>query len=188
MAPPKFSIITPVLNGARDVYGYIDTLKKQKFSNWESIIVDDGSTDGTIAMLNKCIAGDKRFYVVCNTLEREIPGPYQARNFGLKIAHGDFICFLDIDDRWLPDKLEIQSKQLKSNPEYCLLYSPYIRKKRGASFGKVRKTPLGLAPKLLVKMSNPIPMLTSCVSRATISDLFFSPINHEDYLLAFCDC
>ena len=125
---PKIFNHYPVLNGARDVYGYIDTLKKQKFSNWESIIVDDGSTDGTIAMLNKCIAGDKRFYVVCNTLEREIPGPYQARNFGLKIAHGDFICFLDIDDRWLPDKLEIQSKQLKSNPEYCLLYSPYIRK------------------------------------------------------------
>ncbi|ABI46949.1 glycosyltransferase family A protein [Synechococcus sp. CC9311] len=182
MASPRFSIITPVLNGARDVYGYIETLKKQKFSNWESIIVDDGSSDGTTDILDDCIAGDKRFYVFCNTLVREISGPYQARNFGLKLAQGDFICFLDIDDRWFPNKLEMQAKQLKSNPEYCLLYSPYVRGNRGASFGKVRKTPLGIAPKLLVKVSNPIPMLTSCVSRATISDLFFAPVNHEDYL------
>ena len=74
-----------MLNGARDVYGYIDTLKKQKFSNWESIIVDDGSTDGTIAMLNKCIAGDKHFMLFVTRSSAKFLGHIKREILDLKL-------------------------------------------------------------------------------------------------------
>lgn len=182
MAFPRFSVITPVLNGANDVHKYVETLKSQTFTDWESIVIDDGSTDATLCILKECIAGDHRFRIEHNTLSREVPGPYQARNIGLRLATGDFVCFLDIDDIWFPCKLEIQDKQLNLNSDIRLLYSSYIRANRGSPFGKVRKIPFGISPKLFIKLFNPIPMLTSCVARQAIAELRFTAHNHEDYI------
>ena len=123
MAQPLFSVITPVLIGVADVSAYVETLKRQTCLDWEAIVVDDCSTDGTDELLNDLIAGDHRFRYTRNTLPRLVPGPYQARNVGLSLARGEYVCFLDIDDRWLPDKLKLQAAELEDNPDLRLVFS-----------------------------------------------------------------
>lgn len=182
MNHPRFSVITPVLNGSIDVAAYVETLKGQTYADWESIIVDDGSTDGTPELLRHFIAGDNRFRLAFNYLSRKVPGPYQARNLGLSLARGDFICFLDIDDRWLPNKLESQDQQLNSNHELRLVYSPYYRAFRGSFLARLRCSLPLLGSKFLIRFANPIPMLTACVSRNAIGGLKFEPLHHEDYV------
>jgi len=157
-------------------------LLDQTYPDWEAIIVDDGSNDGSYELLTKITRKDSRFRVTRNTLPKKVAGPYQARNVGLDMASGNFICFLDIDDRWLPQKLAIQADQLCANKKLKLIYAPYIRMRRGAIHGQVRY-PLPLfQARAWAKIANPIPMLTACVHRDVIADLRFEPQHHEDYL------
>jgi teichuronic acid biosynthesis glycosyltransferase TuaG len=182
MLVPHFSVITPVLNGLRDIPGYVKALQSQSCRDWEAIVVDDGSSDGGLELLQRLTTGDTRFRLTRNTLPRQIPGPYQARNVGLSLARGKFVCFLDIDDRWLPHKLESQNTRLKHNPEIKLLYSAYIRARRGAASGRIRRAPPMLPPHAWIHIANPVPMLTACVQREAIAGLHFVAQHHEDYL------
>jgi|694.fasta_scaffold55245_4 teichuronic acid biosynthesis glycosyltransferase TuaG len=179
---PRFSVITPVLNGLKHVPSYVECLKRQTYTNWEAIVIDDGSTDGTNELLQELTAGDSRFRYTYNTLPRQVPGPYQARNVGLELVRGEFICFLDIDDYWLPNKLIIQTAQLKRKPHLRLLYSTYLRSNRQLTYGKIRHSPPILGPKSWIHLANPVPMLTACVDRDIINGLRFEPFHHEDFL------
>lgn len=179
---PLFSVITAVRNGLRDIPGYLQGLIEQSYPHWEAIIVDDGSSDGSYELLQQITEDDPRFRLARNTLSKQIAGPYQARNVGLELARGDFVCFLDIDDRWLPHKLAVQAQQLNADQQLKLLVAPYIRMRRGSKQGRVRR-PLPLfPPQTWVRIANPIPMLTACVQRELIADLRFEPQHHEDYL------
>ena len=175
-------MITPVLNGVGYVTNYIESLRRQTFENWEAIVIDDGSTDGSAELLQRLTAGDPRFSVVQNTRPRVVAGPYQARNVGLEQARGEFVCFLDIDDYWLQHKLAAQNAELEGKPKIKLLYASYIRARRGSSTGKIRSTDCLLSPHQWIKFANQVPMLTSCVHRGTIDGLYFKPHHHEDYL------
>jgi teichuronic acid biosynthesis glycosyltransferase TuaG len=182
MPNPTFTIVTPVLNGRDHLGMYIFSLLKQTCEDWEAIIVDDGSTDGTINAL-KCLTTDPRFRVVENTLPKSISSPYQARNVGLRLARGNFVCFLDIDDRWLPNNLMNHLYQFKQRPELTLHFTSYIR----APYGDIKKAlvrhPLPLfTPKQWSAVANPIPMLASCIRRSALSDIKFRPLYHEDYI------
>ena len=179
---PQFSIITPVLNGFRFLSFYVKCLQAQTFTDWEAIVVDDGSSDGTIQFFRHLTCDDSRFTLVCNTRLREVSGPYQARNVGLALARGAFICFLDIDDYWAPRKLEYQQACIARNPCIKLIFSDYIRASRGSMRYKVRRLPSLFTPHVLMHFLNPVPMLTSCVQRSSVECLSFQPCNHEDYL------
>lgn len=182
MLQPRFSVITPVRDGIHNVPAYIECLQKQTFVDWEAIVVDDGSTDKTKELLIQLTAGDHRFLITSNTMPRKVSGPYQARNIGLNMARGEFICFLDIDDRWLPNKLTAQAAHLDRDPQLRLLYSTYIRARESATLGKIRKSPPVFGPQIWIRIANPVPMLTACVHRDTIGKLRFEPVHHEDYL------
>jgi glycosyltransferase involved in cell wall biosynthesis len=88
----------------------------QTFSDFEIIVVDDGSRDGTSMLLEPLIRSGKITYVAQTNL-----GPAAARNRGLTLAAGEFIAFLDDDDRWPPDKLEWQVISLKNNAELTIV-------------------------------------------------------------------
>ena len=179
---PRFSVITPVRNGLRDVHAYAECLKSQTYRHWEAIVVDDGSCDGGIELLQQLTAGDPRFRLTHNTLPKQIPGPYQARNAGLTLARGEFVCFLDIDDRWLPNKLAAQAAQLDANSKLQMVYAAYLRVRRNTNSGRIRRSPPLLSPHSWIRVANPVPMLTACVHRDAIAGVHFEPQHHEDYL------
>lgn len=103
LASPKVSVITPLYNSAAFIRGTLDSLLAQSYANWESVLVDDGSTDETAEVVRPYLE-DPRFRYV----RQENQGIAGARNTGVRAATGEWICLLDHDDRWLPDKLERQ--------------------------------------------------------------------------------
>jgi glycosyltransferase involved in cell wall biosynthesis len=100
---PKVSVVTPLYNSAAFVGGTLDSLRAQTYRNWEAILVDDGSTDDTARVVEPYLA-DERFRYV----RQENQGIAGARNTAIRAARGEWVCFLDHDDRWLPSKLEKQ--------------------------------------------------------------------------------
>jgi glycosyltransferase involved in cell wall biosynthesis len=101
MNRPLVSVILPVFNRAQCVGRAIESVLAQTYSNVELIIVDDGSTDGTAGVL-------ERYRGAATILRQDNGGAYVARNLGLRHAKGELVAFVDSDDAWLPDKLELQ--------------------------------------------------------------------------------
>lgn len=98
----KFSVIVPVYNVAPYLRESLNSLVAQTFSGWEAICVDDGSTDGSAAILDEYAAQDSRIKV----LRQENSGVSAARNRGLEVAKGDYLWFVDGDDVVAPDALQ----------------------------------------------------------------------------------
>ena len=153
---PTFSVVTPVKNGAKFVYQYVQCLIEQTYRNWEAIVVDDGSTDETVSLLKELTHSDSRFYLLSTNSPSSFSGPSSARNLAIMRCQGSFICFLDIDDIWLPNKLQMHIFVNRVN-----FYWP---------------------PKFWIRFLNPIPMLTACIKSECIQSIHFKPIGHEDYV------
>jgi hypothetical protein len=98
------SVIVPVYNGAGFIRDTLESVRRQTHPHWECIIIDDGSTDDTAAVVKKLIEGDGRFQYSY----QPNAGLSAARNAGLERAKGEYIQFLDADDVMLPSKLESQ--------------------------------------------------------------------------------
>ena len=179
---PFFSIITPIYNGLQYIDGYISVLKEQTWQDWEAIIIDDGSTDGSYAYLKQSTDGDTRFQVHHNKQPKSMPGPYQARNGGIQLARGEWVCFLDIDDLWLPHKLQEQAIAIQKNINLKLVYSNYWRAVRGHAWGYQRKPPPWLQHHQLMAFANPVPMLTACIQAEIAKKTKFQAIHHEDFV------
>jgi glycosyltransferase involved in cell wall biosynthesis len=107
------SVILPVFNRAASVARAIDSVLAQTWSAFELLIVDDGSTDETLAVL-------ERYRSRATIIRQENAGAYAARNLGLRHARGSMIAFQDSDDAWLPDKLERQVPLMR--PHVGLVY------------------------------------------------------------------
>ena len=177
-----FSIITPIRNGLDYIDTYLESLLKQNYQNWEAIIIDDNSNDGGIEIIKQKVILDKRFRFYKVNKKKIIKGPYLARNIGLNESKGNFVCFLDIDDYWLPNKLSNQVKIINSHLEVELIFSNYYRYSEKNKSYYLRKPLVFKNIKTTIKFINPVPMLDACVKKDTIGDVKFQPINHEDYL------
>jgi glycosyltransferase involved in cell wall biosynthesis len=106
------SIITPSFNSEKFIAETIRSVQNQTYQNWEMIIVDDCSTDETVSIVEYIANNDSRIKVY--KLEKN-SGTGIARNNALDKASGKYIAFLDADDLWKPEKLEIQINFLKNN-------------------------------------------------------------------------
>ena len=115
---PSVSIITPTYNRAEYLKEAIESVLSQTFQDWELIVVNDGSTDHTVEVLNAYTMRDRRI----RSIHKENSGISEARNTALAIATGKYIAFIDDDDRWLPEKLEMQVKLMDSKPEVGFCY------------------------------------------------------------------
>jgi glycosyltransferase involved in cell wall biosynthesis len=98
---PFFSIIIPTYNRSKKLKQAIDSVLAQTFTDFEILVIDDGSTDDTPEIIAEY--KDQRIIYQWDT---NSGGPARPRNRGLKIAKGEWICFLDADDWWTPNKLE----------------------------------------------------------------------------------
>lgn len=121
----RISVVIPTYNRKILVLEAISSVLQQEPKNYEVIVVDDGSTDGTIGHL-------KILNLPIKVIRKEKGGTSSARNEGIKNSKGEFIAFLDSDDIWLPGILEAQLQYLEVHPSIPLVYTDqYIE-----SFGK----------------------------------------------------
>ncbi len=119
---PKVSVIIPTYNRNKLVLDAIDSVLEQTFQNFEIIIVDDGSTDNTKTHIDSYQKKDTRIKYIF----QENQGVSIARNTGLEAAQGEYIAFLDSDDRFLIDKLERQVFILENHHDIGLIYSKIL--------------------------------------------------------------
>lgn len=117
---PLTSVIIPTYNRARDLKEAVNSVLRQTYQNMEIIVVDDGSTDETHELMNSFT--DQRIKYIKKKNERH---PGKTRNVGLQAARGEYIAFLDDDDLWLPEKLEIQMAEMRKQPQYAWSYTHY---------------------------------------------------------------
>lgn len=118
-ANPLVSVIIPSYNHAAYIECAVESVRAQSYENWELIIVDDGSSDSTAQVLRR-ISSESRIKVVCNSVNR---GQSAVVNQALKLARGEFVCFLPSDDWVLPDKLKLQvAKFQELDSSYGVVY------------------------------------------------------------------
>jgi len=99
------SIIMPAYNAERTIASSIDSVRFQTCDNWELIIIDDASADTTAQIVRKAVQEDSRIRLYSN---KQNMGIAESRNYGIRQAKGNWIAFLDSDDRWQEDKLQKQ--------------------------------------------------------------------------------
>lgn len=131
------SVITPAYNCADYICETIVSVQKQTYTNWEMVIVDDCSKDNTRKVIEECAKLDPRIRYLC--LE-ENSGAAVARTVAMREARGEYIAFLDSDDLWLPNKLELQLNFMQSN-HYAFTSTSYEHvDENGNSLGIVKKS------------------------------------------------
>lgn len=161
MASPKVSVILPTYNRPVLLARAIESVLAQTFSDWELLVVDNGSTDSTEEMIRKFQERDKRI----RYLMEKKKGAGAARNRGLKESQGKWFAFLDDDDEWLPEKLTQQAAFVESHPEMGLLYAQaYVKDRNGKTVGMKPSTKPALNFLELIR-GNTIPLLTVLVRR-----------------------
>ena len=126
------SIIIPTFNRCELLNRALNSVYKQTFSDYEVIVIDDGSTDDTAEMLQKNFSGVKYIFQPNN-------GVSSARNKGLELSKGLWIAFLDSDDEWLPEKLEKQISLLKARPDYKVCHTEEIWVRNGIRVNQMKK-------------------------------------------------
>ncbi len=115
---PFFSIILPTFNRAHLICNAIESVLTQNFDEWELIVVDDGSRDNTFEIIRPFVLKDERirYHFARNR------GLAMARNTGIQMSHGKYITFLDSDDTYSPQHLEIRATYLETHIEVELLH------------------------------------------------------------------
>lgn len=110
LEPPRVSVVIPAWNSAATLPRAIDSVRAQTWTSHEIIVVDDGGTDDSLAVL----AG---YGDAVRVVSQANGGPASARNRGLREARGAYVAFLDADDHWRPEKLARQVALLDTHPE-----------------------------------------------------------------------
>ncbi|MDK9356974.1 glycosyltransferase family 2 protein [Lelliottia wanjuensis] len=116
------SIIMPSFNSAKTIGDTIDSIVGQSYTNWELLITDDCSTDETIDIVKRYAKKDSRIKLFCNAVNS---GAAVSRNNSIENSAGDYLAFLDSDDRWLPNKLNDQLTFMISYPERDFTFTAY---------------------------------------------------------------
>lgn len=174
------SVIMPVYNAGKYVAFAIDSVLAQSYSDWELLVIDDCSTDSSIAIINKYAEKDQRIRLFHT--EKASGSPTTPRNIGVKMAKGRYIAFLDSDDVWLPNKLEEQVP-LFENPDIAVVFSNYEKMtETGLRSNRIIYAPRVTDYKRLLK-GNVIGNVTGVYDTRKVGKILFQPVHHEDYVL-----
>ena len=138
------SVVTPVLNGEMYIEETLNSIGSQTYRNIEHIVVDGGSTDNTISLLNK--------YPHIRLLEGPDQGMYDAINKGLEIASGELMAYLNCDDLYYPDTIQKAADFFVKNPEVDMIYgdldlidnySRFVARYRSPDFNLIKFASIG---------------------------------------------
>lgn len=102
LSAPFVTVVLPSYNARACIMRALDSVRVQTFEDFEIVVIDDASTDGTVALVKQASRDEPRLRLI--RLDRN-SGPAHARNAGLTVAHGEWIALLDADDAWRPDRL-----------------------------------------------------------------------------------
>lgn len=182
MNMPLISIIMPVYNAECYLNQAILSCLNQSYKNIELILIDDGSTDKSIEIINNIINKDKRVKLFFTSTNQ---GPAAARNIGLGKAQGDYITFLDSDDFIANDKLEKQLNFMLQN-HLVMTHGNYAFCDLEGNQIKLVTTSKKI-DYLTLLQGNQFKIMTVLVKRESIKLLRFPNIKHEDYAF-FLDC
>ena len=175
---PLVSVIIPTYNRSGLLLEKaIDSVLGQTFQDFELLIVDDGSSDDTVARLNK------RYGCRLNIVAMDHQGPAAARNYGIKNTTADLIAFLDSDDWWEARKLEVQVNVMIENPTYLVSHTDEVWFRRGKFLNqkKIHARPHGD----IFKQCLPL----CCVGMSTVMlrREFFDCVGYFDASLPCCE-
>jgi glycosyltransferase involved in cell wall biosynthesis len=127
IARPLVSCIMIFLNGEKFIEEAIASIFAQTYGNWELLLVDDGSTDGSTDIAQRYAEQFPEKVRYIDHPDHQNRGMSATRNLGVAQAHGEYIGFLDCDDVWLPHKLDRQIETLALHPEASMVYGPTQR-------------------------------------------------------------
>lgn len=176
-AKPFFSVIIPTYNRDQFIQKAVDSVLNQSFDNFELIVIDDGSEDQTQQVLSKY--SDQRL----KCFKQQNQGVASARNRGLELARGNWICFLDSDDWWVNHKLERTFKEIKTNPKIKIFHTDEIWYKNGTLHNQknIHKKPSGFV------YDHALPLCCISISTVAIHHTVFDVIGIFDESMEACE-
>ncbi len=168
------SVIIPAYN-AEDIVGEaLDSVLGQTFGNFEIIVIDDCSKDGTYAVLEEYARKDERVRIFKN---EKNSGVSETRNRGVSLARGDYVAFLDSDDKWCADKLERQLALMEKYPECPLSYTGVSHmNSEGKMYGYVLSVPENVDYKTLLRQN--IIICSSAMTKKSVLEKY--PFRHDE--------
>ena len=181
-----FSVIVPLYNKALFVRKALTSIEAQTYRNFELIVVNDGSTDGSAAIAEAYLKN--RTKLDYRILNQSNSGVAAARNNGVVVSKGEFVCFLDADDWWEPDFLEEMDKLIHEYPDAVIYCTNYVYYKPGKTH-VVFDIPRGYInyPEVYIRTgAMPITSNTVSISRRVFDEMRGFPVGiklGEDFLL-----
>lgn len=174
------SIIMPCYNAAQFISESINSVLSQTYQNWELLICDDCSTDGSLGIIKSYCKKDKR--VKLFQTESTSGSPVIPRNICIEHAKGRFIAFLDADDIWLPFKIENQIPLFEEN-NVAIVFSDYEKiDEKGEKQNRIVTAPEIVSYENEL-CGNKIGNLTAIYDVLKVGKVFQKQIGHEDYLM-----
>lgn len=167
MDPLKVSIITPCWNGEKYIGETIESVLGQTYPDWEMLIVDDGSTDGSRRIAAEYAGRDRRIRL----FSQENAGSAAARNRGIREASGRYIALLDADDLWDPSFLEKQLAFMKEKKAVCVCCSYRYIDENSVYSGKAAKAKAEITEKDMLVM-NRVGCLTGLYDTACFGKIY----------------
>ncbi|MFA7677572.1 MAG: glycosyltransferase [Candidatus Omnitrophota bacterium] len=182
MKNPFFSIVIPTYNRAGFLKIAVESVLAQTFKDYELLIVDDGSTDNTAESITLQTASNKLQNKIKYFYQKN-QGPAAARNKGIENSKGKFICFLDSDDRWRKDKLDITFRYIKEHSGYKVFHSQEIwyRNGRLLTLRVKHKKPSGNV------FAQALKLCCISISTAAIHKSVFADIGNFDESFSTCE-
>jgi teichuronic acid biosynthesis glycosyltransferase TuaG len=166
---PLVSIIMPAYNSGKYIAEAIRSVRGQTYPDWELVVVDDGSTDETAGVVQNISRADARVKYIF----QQNGGQGKARNTGLRHASGDLVAFLDSDDLWVRNKLELQVKVLRREGADLVFSDGFVfegddAEDESRTFGTIRGRYAGAEMLRLLLITNRIPILSVLARRGCI--------------------
>lgn len=174
---PSVTIITPVYNGEQYVNRVAQSVLGQCHVDFEWLIVDDCSTDGTNAAFRATLGEDPRVRILTSPVNVGIAA---ARNVALAHARGEYVCFLDVDDSWAPEKLAVQLRFMRLNAAHATAMD-YLRVDDSQRPIGIIRPPARISWRRMLT-SNRVGNLTGMVQRSLLTEVHFKNVGHEDYV------
>lgn len=165
---PKVSVLIPSYNHSQFINPCIDSVLAQTFQDLEIVVVDDGSTDGSLDIL-------RQYNGKITLIEQANFGTQAARNKAIAASSGELLALLDSDDMWLPRKLELQVAELDRHPEAGLVYSFACRVDEtgetidgNSIIGQTLRSDQPVLSQML--LDDPVPALTAVFRRSCLDE------------------